>query len=37
VRSIPVLVHIFVKVPSQGDSDVTFSIFESGCNLRLPV
>jgi len=31
--------HSFVKVsrPRPGDSEVTFSVFESNCNLLLPV
>jgi len=29
--------HLFVKVPRSGDSEVTFSVFESSCHLLLPV
>jgi len=29
--------HLFVKVPRPGDSEVTFSVFESSCHLLLPV
>jgi len=29
--------HLFVKVPRPGDSDGTFSVFESSCHLLLPV
>jgi len=29
--------HLFVKVPRPGDSEVTFSLFESSCHLLLPV
>jgi len=29
--------HLFVKVPRSGDSEVTFSVFESICHLLLPV
>jgi len=29
--------HLFVKVPRPGDSKVTFSVFESSCNLLLSV
>jgi len=32
--------HLFVKVPRPGDSEVTFSVFESSCSschLLLPV
>jgi len=29
--------HLFVKVPRPGDSEVTFSVFESNCHLLLPV
>jgi len=29
--------HLFVKVPRPGDSEVTFSVFESRCHLLLPV
>jgi len=29
--------HLFVKVPRTGDSEVTFSVFESSCHLLLPV
>jgi len=29
--------HLFVKVPSPGDSEVTFSVFESSYPLLLPV
>jgi len=29
--------HIFVKVPRPGDSERTFSVFESICHLLLPV
>jgi len=29
--------HLFVKVPQPGDSEVTFSVFESSCHLLLPV
>jgi len=25
--------HLFVKVPRPGDSEVTFSVFESSCHL----
>jgi len=28
-----VLAHLFVKIPSPGDSKVTFSVFESSCHL----
>jgi len=27
--------HLFVKVPRPGDSEVTFSVFESSCHLLL--
>jgi len=30
-----VLVHLFVKVPRPGDSEGTFSVFESSCQLLL--
>jgi len=29
--------HLFVKVPRPGDSEGTFSVFESNCHLLLPV
>jgi len=29
--------HLFVKVPRPGDSEVTFSVFESSCYLFLLV
>jgi len=29
--------HLFVKVPRPGDSEVTFSVFESSCHLLLQV
>jgi len=29
--------HLFVKVPRPGDSEGTFSVFESSCHLLLPV
>jgi len=29
--------HLFIKVPRPGDSEVTFSVFESVCHLSLPV
>jgi len=29
--------HLFLKVPRPGDSEVTFSAFESSCHLLLPV
>jgi len=29
--------HLFVKVTRPGDSEVTFSVFESSCHLLLPV
>jgi len=29
--------HLFVKVPPPGDSEGTFSVFESSCHLLLPV
>jgi len=29
--------HLFLKVPRPGDSEVTFSVFESSCYLLLPV
>jgi len=29
--------HLFVKVPRPGDSEVTYSVFESSCRLLLPV
>jgi len=29
--------RLFVKVPRPGDSEVTFSVFESSCHLLLPV
>jgi len=29
--------HLFVKVPRPGNNEVTFSVFESSCNLLLPV
>jgi len=29
--------HLFLKVPRTGDSEVTFSVFESSCHLLLPV
>jgi len=29
--------HLFVKVPRPGDSEWTFSVFESSCRLFLPV
>jgi len=29
--------HLFIKVPRPGDSEVTFSVFESSCHLLLPV
>jgi len=29
--------YSFVKAPRQGDSEVTFSIFESNCHQLLPV
>jgi len=28
---------LFVKVPRPGDSEVTFSLFESSCHMLLPV
>jgi len=28
---------LFVKVPRPGDSEVTFTVFESNCHLLLPV
>jgi len=30
-------IHLFVKVPRPGDSEVTSSVFESSCHLLLPV
>jgi len=29
--------HLFVKVPRPGDSEVTFSVFETSCHQLLPV
>jgi len=29
--------HLFVTVPRPGDSEGTFSVFESSCHLLLPV
>jgi len=29
--------HLFVKVPRLGNSEGTFSVFESSCHLLLPV
>jgi len=29
--------HVFVKVPRPGNSEGTFSIFESSCHLLLPL
>jgi len=29
--------HLFVKIPRSGDSEGTFSVFESSCHLLLPV
>jgi len=29
--------HLFVKVARPGDSEGTFSVFESSCHLLLPV
>jgi len=29
--------HLFVKVPRPGDSEETFTAFESSCHLLLPV
>jgi len=29
--------HLFVKVSRSGDSEITFSVFESSCHLLLPV
>jgi len=29
--------HLFVKVPRPGDSEVIFAVFESSCHLLLPV
>jgi len=29
--------HLFVKVPLPGDSEGTFTVFESSCHLLLPV
>jgi len=29
--------HLFVKITRPGDSEVTFSVFESSCHLLLPV
>jgi len=29
--------HLFVKIPRPGDSEGTFSVFESSCHLLLPV
>jgi len=29
--------HLFVKIPQPGDSEVTVSVFESSCDLLLPV
>jgi len=29
--------HLFVKVPRQGDSEVTFSVVESSCHLLRPI
>jgi len=29
--------HLFVKVPLPGDSEGTFSVFQSSCHLLLPV
>jgi len=29
--------HLFVKVPRPGNSEGTFSVFESSCHLLLPV
>jgi len=31
------LARLFAKLPWPGDSEVTFSIFESSCNLLLPI
>jgi len=30
-------IHLIVKVPRPGDSEMTFSVFESSCHLLLPV
>jgi len=30
-------IHLFVKVPQPGDSEVIFAVFESSCHLFLPV
>jgi len=29
--------HVFIKVPSPGDSEGTFSVFELSCHVLLPV
>jgi len=29
--------HLFINVPRPGDSEGTFSVFESSCHLLLPV
>jgi len=34
---VPVLAHLFVKVPRPGDSEGTFSVFKPSCHLLLPV
>jgi len=30
-------IHLFIKVPRPGDSEVAFSVFESSFHLLLPV
>jgi len=32
-----VLLHLFVKVTRPGESEMTFTVFESSCHLLLPV
>jgi len=36
-KSLGIGIHLFVKVPRSGDSEMTFSVFESSCHLLLPV
>jgi len=31
-----IIAHSFVKLPRPGDSEKTFSVFESSCHLLLP-
>jgi len=37
IKLLILLAHLFVKLPRPGDSEVTFSVFDSNCHLLLTI